>query len=278
VGCGICKIICPREAIEIKTVPKSTVIGVRREKAKRPIVDVDKERCSYCGMCDAICLFGAITVRVDGEHVIPVIRTESFPQLIREIEVDTMKCEVGCSDCERVCPLNLIKIRRVSSVTRARELLESKKKGTELKPLIDIKEDSCGCCRLCETRCPQEAIHIRKLFHGTIKINREKCPRGCQDCLDVCPISGAIYLSDDSKMYPNESHCVFCGVCKMVCPVEGALEVQRTFIRHTLVHSGAWNRALEKLTSTKELTKELSAKALSKARESVQRRFKLRPS
>jgi len=71
-------------------------------------------------------------------------------------------------------------------------------------------------------------------------------------------------------------HCVYCGVCRIVCPEEGALELQRTNIRHTPVHSGAWNKALEKLTSTKELTKELKTKGSTKVRESVEKRFGLR--
>jgi len=85
---------------------------------------------------------------------------------------------------------------------------------------------------------------------------------------------GTLYLSEeDKKVHVNELHCVYCGVCKIVCPVEEALELQRTSIRHTPIRSGAWNKALEKLTSTKEMTKELRAKGLTKARESVEKRL-----
>ena len=270
VGCGICKIICPREAIEIKTISKSNC----GEKTQPPILDISEVKCSYCGICDAACPFGALEVKIDGEHIIPVIRTESFPQLIREFEVDTTKCEVGCSECEEVCPLKLIKVRKLSSLQRAREIIISRKnKDAKLKPIIEVEKDSCAGCRLCEMKCPQEAIHVRKIFYGIIKIKREKCPTGCQNCLDVCPIPGALYLSEDGKVHTNESYCVYCGACKVVCPVEGALEFHRVFIRHTPVRSGAWNKAFEKLTSTRGLVKELSTKSLTKARESVERRL-----
>lgn len=274
VGCEICKLICPREAIEIKKIPK-----VAGEKAKRPIINIDEQKCHYCGICDVICPYGAITVRTNSEPMIPVVKTESFPQLIREIEVDTTKCNIDCLDCEEACPLNLIKV--TVQTPNGIEVKEARSRPNKenLTVSVDIKKHLCPCCRLCEIKCPDGAIHIRKIFHGKIRINREKCPEGCQDCLDVCPITGALYLSEeDGKVYVNETFCVYCGTCKIVCPIEDALELQRTYIRHTPVRSGAWNKALEKLTSTKEMSKELRAKGLTRARESVEKRLAWRAS
>lgn len=273
-GCGICKEICPREAIEIKTVPKA-----EGEKAKPPTIDVSEEKCHYCGICESICPFGALKVRVDGEHVIPVLTTESFPQLLREIEVDTTKCDVGCVDCEEACPLGLIKVTVRTPDGEEVKGLESRLDKENLRVDVEIKRDLCPCCRLCEVKCPQGAIRVRKMFYGIIRIHREKCPDGCRDCLDVCPIPGALYLSEeDGKVHVNELFCVYCGACKIVCPVEEALELQRTYIRHTPVRSGAWNKALEKLTSTKEMTKELRTKGSAKAQESVEKRLAWRVS
>lgn len=268
-GCGICKEICPKEAIEIKTVPKAD-----GEKAKPPTIDVSEEKCHYCGICESICPFGALKVRVDGEHVIPVIKTESFPQLLREIEVDTTKCDVGCVDCEEACPLNLIKVTVRTPDGEEVKDVESRPDKENLTVDVEIKKDLCPCCRLCAVKCPEDAIRVRKIFHGIIRINREKCPEGCQDCLDVCPITGALYVSEeDQKVHVNELFCVYCGVCKIICPVEDALELQRTYIRHTPVHSGAWNKALEKLMSINGMTKELRTKSLTKLRESVEKRL-----
>jgi MinD superfamily P-loop ATPase len=90
--------------------------------------------------------------------------------------------------------------------------------------------------------------------------------------LDVCPITGALYLSEkDGKVYVNELFCTYCGVCKIVCPEEKALELSRSTIRHTPVRSGAWNRALEKLTSTTEMTKELRGKGKKRTMEAVRK-------
>lgn len=268
VGCGICVEVCPREAIQLKKVPKAG-----GEKAKPPLIDIDEQKCQYCGICNTICPFGALEHRVNGKPWIAVVEADSFPQLIRDIKIDTEKCEVGCVDCEEICPLGLIKVSIRTPEGEEVNDIESRPDKENLVVSVDLDKDHCPCCRLCEIKCPYSAFSVQKFFHGTLKINQEKCPEGCRDCLDVCPITGALYLSEDGKVHVNELYCVYCGVCKMVCPEEGALELQRTYIRHTAVHSGAWNKALEKLTSTKEMSKELRAKGLTRTRESVEKRL-----
>jgi 4Fe-4S ferredoxin len=269
VGCEICQIICPREAIEIKKIPKK-----EGEKAQRPIIDVSEQKCSYCGMCEPICPFSAIEVKVDQQHIVPVLEKGSFPELIREIEVDPTQCDIDCIDCQKACPLNLITVTVQTPDGKEIKPEEAKSLPNKenLKVKVDIKKNLSPCCRLCEMKCPKGAIQVRKIMHGILRINLEKCPTNCQDCLDVCPIPGALYLDEnDNKVHPNETFCVFCGVCKIVCPVEEVLILERKMIRHTPVSSGAWNKALEKLTSTKEYSKEAKAKALAKTQKMVEK-------
>ena len=268
-GCGICAIICPKEAIEMLKIPKAP-----GGKAKPPIVALSEKKCIYCGICEVICPFGALKTKIDGEHLVPVLRTESFPKIIRRVDVNTAKCEVGCSDCEKDCPLGIIKTRRVSPLERAREIVRARKdKSAELRALVDVQIDMCAGCRLCEFACPQKAIITQKIFHGKITIDSEKCPEGCRDCLDVCPFSGVLCLDDRGKVRVNERNCTYCGVCSIVCPMEDAIELQRTYVHHTPIRSGAWNRALEKLTTTQGLAKELETKGQTKAMDAVRRRF-----
>ncbi len=269
VGCVICKEICPKEAIELKKTPKV-------DKAKPPMVDIDEQKCNFCGVCVSLCPFGALDLKVDGEHAIPVIRTESFPRLIREIEIDTERCEAGCVDCEEACPLDLIKVSALTPDGVVVADVESWPERESLKVVLDLDKEHCPCCRLCELKCPDGVIHVRKMILGTIRINQDKCPDGCQDCLDVCPIIGTLNLSEDGKMDVNELTCIYCGVCKIVCPEDEALELKRTYIHHTPIRSGAWNKALEKLTSSNEMNKELRAKGLTKTRESVNKRLSWR--
>ena len=76
-------------------------------------------------------------------------------------------------------------------------------------------------------------------------------------------------------MQVKDSNCVYCGACKIVCPEEGALELNRTRIRHTEIRSGAWNKALEKLTSTSRCDKGdcENKKAKRNSRKSIMKRF-----
>ncbi|RLG98535.1 hypothetical protein DRO19_04320 [Candidatus Bathyarchaeota archaeon] len=268
VGCELCALICPREAIEIKTFEKKD-----GEKAKQPTINIDENKCSYCGICDAICPFGAIKVMLNGERYVTVVDKESFPQLIREITVDTSLCKPDCTECEEACPLELIKVKVYDKNGGLVEDLSTVEDKEDLKVEVEIQTEYCPSCRICEYKCPEGAITVKRTFYGKLIINQEKCPEGCRDCLDVCPITGALYLGEDGKVHVNELFCVYCGVCRLVCPVEGALDLRRTRIMHTPVRSGAWNKALEKLASPLEVSRELKARGFLKAKESVERRL-----
>ncbi|MEM3731078.1 MAG: 4Fe-4S dicluster domain-containing protein [Candidatus Bathyarchaeia archaeon] len=271
VGCEICALACPKEAIKLEKQPK-----LPGENARKAKIDINLAKCNFCGICDILCPYGAIKVTLNGEHALAVVEKESFPKLVRDIQVDTSKCPVGCVECEKACPLNLIKVGWLAADGKLVEdlgVLSEKERGG-LKVKVEIKKDLCPCCRICEFKCPEDALHVSKFFHGKILIYPEKCPEGCKNCLDVCPITGALYLSEeDKKVHVNEMFCVYCGACKIVCPVNEALELKRTKVNHTPVRSGAWNKALERITSPVEMSKELKAKGSKKLMESVEKRL-----
>ncbi|MFC1487208.1 4Fe-4S dicluster domain-containing protein [Thermoproteota archaeon] len=266
VGCGVCMEICPREAIEVTRTAKKEV-----EKAKSPTVTISEQKCNYCGMCEAICPFGALNTKINGEHVVSVVDTESFPKIKREIEIDKTKCGLECLEIEKACPLDHIKVSICSPDENVTDVA-SKSKKENLKVKVEINKESCPCCRYCETKFPDGAIHVEKMFFGSLRINSKKCPDGCQDCVDVCPIPDVLYFSDN-KVHVNDSHCVYCGACKITCPEEEALELNRTRVRHSEVRSGAWNKALEKLASTNAVTKEMQNKNAKRLKKVVSKRL-----
>ncbi|MCX8171739.1 MAG: hypothetical protein N3E47_07260, partial [Candidatus Bathyarchaeota archaeon] len=190
------------------------------------------------------------------EEWIPVLKSESFPKILREVKVDREKCPPGCRICEEECPLRLINVKfggdgKVSEVN------------------VDVKH--CPGCRICEVKCPGNAIYARKIVTGFIKISNELCPEGCSECVNACPIPSVLSLTSGGKVDVNDLFCVYCGACRNTCPVKGAIEIGRASIHHALVKSGAWNKVLEKLTSTENMVKELRTKSASKVYDSVRR-------
>ena len=270
VGCQVCTVACPKEAI--KTQKSSKLPG---EKAKKAKVDIDLAKCNFCGICDVTCPYGAVKVTLNDKHDLSILEKDSYPQLLREIAVDTHKCEKECVECESACPFSLIKISKVgfdgNPVQNFQALSPNEKKRVQIS--LDIQKDYCPTCKLCEFKCVPGALKVRKAFEGKVSIIQEKCPEGCIDCIDVCPIKGALVLGEDKKVYVNESLCTFCGACKNVCPVEEALCVKRTKVLHTPIHSGTWNKTLERITSPADATKELKAQATQNRRQIVERRF-----
>ncbi len=265
-GCYICKLVCPREAVTLKPVAKGA-----DGKAKPPTVDIDENKCDYHAVCAVTCPFGAMEVTVNDQQKMPTVEKEAFPVLLRNIQIDSEKCKPDCKICEEKCPLNVISVK--FEPLKPEEIAERKKKGlpeTPNKTLVEVKKSLCAACRICEVECPAKVIRVTKFFDGSIRINPELCPEGCQDCLDVCPVN-ALYLGEDGKVSVNDMFCVYCGACVNVCPRPEALEVVRTSVRHTPIKSGAWNKALEKLTSTTGLTREIKAKRAAKAKDAIQK-------
>ncbi|MFH0897553.1 MAG: 4Fe-4S dicluster domain-containing protein [Candidatus Bathyarchaeota archaeon] len=260
-GCMICKLVCPREAITLNPVSKGS-----DGKAQHPEVNVDENKCDFHAICATACPFGAIEVTINDKQTAPTVGKEAYPIFLRDIQIDSKRCVPDCRICAEKCPLGIISVTTEPLTTE-----EMKKKGlpaTSKKTIVAVKKELCAACRICEVECPAKAIQVTKLFDGFIRINQERCIEDCHDCLDVCPVN-ALYLEEDGKVCVKDIFCIYCGACANVCPKPEALELTRTSVHHTPIKSGAWNKALEKLTSTSGLERELKAKRMGKAREAI---------
>jgi len=272
VGCQVCTLACPKEAIKAQKQPK-----IQEEKAQKAKIDIDQAKCNFCGVCDVTCPYGAIEVTLNGSNALSILDKESYPKLVRDIQVDTRQCPKECNECETVCPLSLIKVTRCTfdgqPIENVEALPPNQRKHVQIN--LDIQKDYCPTCRVCELKCSPGVLKVKKTFEGIATINQEKCPEGCTDCLDVCPIPGALVLGEDKKVYVNETFCTYCGACKNVCPVPEALTIKRTAVHHTPIHSGTWNKTLERLTSPVDAAKEFRSQADENRRKAVAKRFVL---
>jgi len=269
VGCQICCLACPKEAVKVEKQASDKALS----KLK---VDIDLAKCTFCGVCDITCPFGAIKVTINGVHNTALIANKSYPKFSRHITLDPKVCPKNCSECETVCPLQLIKISRVGFDGKPVENLSTlspiEKKRVRVN--VDIQKDYCPTCKICEVKCPPKTLKVTKIFEGKITLNPSKCPLGCHECVTICPIPNVLSVNKDTdKIVVSEAHCVYCGACQNVCPVEDALIVKRVKVVYEPVRSGAWNAALERLTSKHDGIKTFKAAASIKKRDIVIKRL-----
>ena len=185
-GCDVCKVVCPREAISLKTLPKN-----HDGRARAPVVDVDLEKCDYHAICASMCPFGAITVTINDKSHFPANEMDAYPELVRNISVNSDACEPGCKVCEEKCPLKVISVR-FEPIIREEATEKSVWTPPNERPqrtIVTIDKAHCSCCKVCEAACPAHVIRVDKFFTGNIEIHQEKCPENCRDCLDVCPVN-----------------------------------------------------------------------------------------
>jgi len=254
-GCGICATVCPKEAM---TLSEASIEEGRL--TNRPEVDIDPEKCVLCGTCVVFCPSNALEATTEGEKCISVVEYEVMPTLRKLIEVDSDRCDISCElKCQEICPVEAIHVetkmdRGVTRITN-----------------VGVDEELCFYCKQCEAACPFNLIEVTKPFEGEVEINVERCPEGCRVCVDACP-SDALSLGDDEKPEIDQEFCILCSACEKVCP-EDAIHVHRTSIACSDVRSGAWFAALEKLTSTDVLMRELGRKAGRRRNEIVRERY-----
>lgn len=245
IGCHIGVLGCPQDAV--------VLVPAQIEKGKlvaKPRVDIDAEKCNFCGACAVLCPTSAIRLMVDREPEIPVIEYEIFPDLIKEVLVEVEKCQPDCKlACQEVCP------------TKCIEIATKQNDDGVITEIVDVEInlDHCHYCTECAPACPEGAFTVIKPWEGRLLLDISLCPKGCQACVDVCP-TNALRMKK-KKLLAEESLCLFCGACEEVCPEEGALLVKRSRIRHSEPKLGTWTDVLEKLVSYKAKLEEFEAEA-----------------
>ena len=251
IGCSIGVLACPKEAVGL-----SPALLKDGRMVEKPLVDIDPGKCNFCGECVVLCPVNALSLTINGEPEIPVVKGEAFPTLIKEITVDVEKCQPDCGlACQESCPVKCIEVS-----------VERDEKGEVTRILdVGINREECIYCVQCEVACPEGAIAVTKPWEGVLRLDVERCPEGCQACVDACP-TDALSLQDGQLAF-DERFCLYCGACQEVCPEEGAIVVELHRILHSEIKSAAWTAALEKLISLEAAALELEAKSQVKRRQ-----------
>ena len=253
IGCPIGMLVCPQEAVGL-----SPALLEDGRLAQKPLVDIDPQKCNFCGECVVLCPVGALRMVVDGESKVPTVEMEAFPTLIKDIQVQVEKCKPTCElACQQSCPVECIEV-----------VVERDAKG-RLTRILDVKVDreKCIYCVQCEVACPERAIKVVKPWEGRLFLDTSRCPSGCQACVDICPTDAL--LVREGRLVFDERFCLYCGACEEVCPEEEALRVERRRILHTEVKSAAWTAAVKKLISVEAAALELEIKAQAKRRRAI---------
>ena len=126
VGCGLCFVSCPFEAIEL-----GPVGAVTKNVSDSQKLTIDPQKCVLCGICTGVCPFKVIEITDGG--VTPA-GSAQFMTYDRDFVFDPEKCaplDDGslCDLCEKACPRDAIKC--------------SISEGTNT---IDFEERPCSYC------------------------------------------------------------------------------------------------------------------------------------
>jgi ferredoxin len=177
-GCGVCSIVCPKEAILFG--PAAATYGDKMPKTGGSAIEmIDPKKCVYCGTCSAMCPFDAIHVYEDGDKMTPeqmkILEKHALPKL-----------EGKSTYCSR--------LKRDAKVYWDGELKVTYQMPSDEKEFKQYYLNKCpGDCHKCEDICPTQAIKFLSL-EETLKtkqhivVDDEKCIK-CGACANVCPQS-----------------------------------------------------------------------------------------
>jgi 4Fe-4S ferredoxin len=233
VGCSLCQ-YCPWEAITMGPVAE-TAAG-RIEGA--PLINIDPELCTFCGLCDSACIFRAFGTKYEGEGAI-----NHYNRVSGTHEIDNDKC-APCLLCAKVCPTKALEVN--VEVEKKKDLVTYMKE-VHAEGSIELDEDKCSYCGLCELLCPEvftiywsDSAEPPDFKPATaIRMNEKECDY-CKLCEKICPDEAIKVVCKEAspriikepkisgKLKQNDTACVKCGLCGQVCPYD-AIEVTKPF-------------------------------------------------
>lgn len=241
VGCSLCYVVCPNQAIEIGPVPEIA----QKLIEDMPAVLINTDKCSFCFMCERVCINSVYDItEEDGKE----IDKSDFPKLKQMWIWDEKTCKFNeDNDTCLLCK----KIRSIESIEKGRHYAK------DLKQVIDA--------------CPTKSIQFKSPMKGQVIILKNqlnKCdPNGCKACVNICPTKSffipqsAEDILKYGKIACNEDTCMYCGACENACP-EKIILVKRDSMEMEIPEKSInkpwinrWRRQFRNLTLTRDQLK-----------------------
>jgi len=273
VGCQLGPSICPFDALT-----HVDAVLENGRMAEKQSVDVDPDKCVFCGECVEMCPVSVISMWVNEEPENPVIKYEAFPELVQFTQFNKADFDMSRKDFViDNCPTKVISY-------------------DEPEDTLVVDDEHCIRCRQCEV-ASDGAFKVQQPWQGKIELRREKCVEGCLACADICP-TRALHIDESGELVLADYYCIKCGACMQICPVKPEMEtiekeveaygvkksiqttritnadqlpvyVERWRVNHTPVVSAAWTSALERLADEKAGMVEIDRKRALKRRDLI---------
>jgi len=192
IGCSLCKLVCPVDAIELGPIPD---IAQNILEDSNPKILIDHEKCRYCMLCAVVCPNDAFRENIKPKKQ---INLDEFPSIGKFYKIEQDKCIEDQKN--ETCQLCL-----------------SVRERNQVRDYFKIQSE-----------CPTQCFYIDSPIEGEVTIKHSKLhlcdPTGCKACVNICPTDSFFIpeSAEDVKKYGkiacNEDACFYCGACENSCP------------------------------------------------------------